>query len=292
MFDYFDYIHESSQEDIDEVDLIYNETDLALAEFDSYIQEGVGLKIAAGIGLAALLGALIAVIIKVFGNRSGNNINRSTKIAKNFLDRCLSAGIETIVLEEKHIDLEKGVAMIYFGAKGNICDLIAELADIVLDLVISPPLGAVYDEQGFQEREYSRLEELKQVIDDTYGKSISSIPNLFKESETVKVEYVSGKILSSREGRKVLLDKTKNLNNLRKDIKDGSDNLPEKLMKLFEEITTKMSAIMLEFDKAIDDAFKQIINACIKALKEKGEYEDGEKLPFSGDLVYDPKQHA
>ena len=76
-------------------------------------------------------------------------------------------------------------------------------------------------------------------------------------------------------------------------------------MKLFEEISTKISSIILELDKNIFDTFKMIIESCIKALKEKGQYRDGESLSFEhpvskeidklfGDdttYVYDPKHY-
>lgn len=307
MFDYFDYIHESSQEDIDNNDSIYNETDLALAEFDSYVQEGVGLKIVAGLGIAALLGALIAVIIKVFGNRSDSNINRSTKIANTFLDRCERAGIRTIVLEEKHIDLKKAIDIIY-NDRGNVCSLIRKISDVAFSVSrMSETPSSLVDYSGYIQRSqkgiYSNLEELKTAIDDIYGKSISSIPNLFNGSETVEVEYCRLKIERSRNARKELLKNTKKLNEYRKQIKDNSIVLPEKHMELLEEVSTKITAIILELDNAIYDAFKQMINACTKALKEKGQYKDGEKLSFEDEMgnavdklfntderfVYDPK---
>ena len=50
MPDYFGYIHEASYDDIDDVDVVYNEMDSSLAEFDSYVQEGVGLNVIIGIG--------------------------------------------------------------------------------------------------------------------------------------------------------------------------------------------------------------------------------------------------
>jgi hypothetical protein len=309
MFDYFDYIHESSQEDIDDVDSIYNETDLALAEFDSYVQEGIGIKIVAGLGIAALLGALIAVIIKVFGNRSDSNINRSTKIANTFLDRCERADIKTIVLKEKHIDLEKAVNIIY-NQRGDICSLIRKISSVAFSVSrMREAPSSLADYSGYIQRSqdgiYSDLEKLKTTIDDIYGKSISSISNLFNGSETVDVEYCRLKIERSRRARKELLANTKKLNEYRKQIENNSIVLPKKHMELFEEVSTKITAIILELDNAIYDAFKQIINTCIKALKEKGQYKDGEKLSFEDEMgnavdkvfktdtrfVYDPKHY-
>jgi predicted component of viral defense system (DUF524 family) len=95
------------------------------------------------------------------------------------------------------------------------------------------------------------------------------------------------------------------MNQYREKIKKEYNGLPEKHMKLFEEISTKISSIILELDKNIFDTFKMIIESCIKALKEKGQYRDGESLSFEhpvakeidkifGDdttYVYDPKHY-
>lgn len=88
MPNYFDYISESAQacaDDIDtcdDVDNLFNEMDLAMCEFDSYVQEGVGLKIVIGIAATAALAGLIALIIKLFRNKSTSIARNKTKAAK------------------------------------------------------------------------------------------------------------------------------------------------------------------------------------------------------------------
>ena len=84
------------------------------------------------------------------------------------------------------------------------------------------------------------------------------------------------------------------MNQYREEIKKESNSVhvPEKLMTLFEEVSTKISSIMVELDKNMQDTFKMIIESCIKALKEKGQYKDVESLSFGQDnttYVYDPK---
>jgi len=304
MFDYFDYIHESSQEDIDDVDLIYNETDLALAEFDSYVQEGVGLKIAVGLGIAVLLGTLIAVIIKVFGNRSDNKTNQAAKTALTFIERCERAGIKTITVEGTHLNLDK-LSGIIMNDKYAIFYIVQSVVIFSNDCQI---LFALTD-QEFKNKKlnemYDHLKTIKKVLDDNYGKTISDVKDLFVETETIETDYVHLSINTLRGERKKILQITKKMNQYREKIKKEYNGLPEKHMKLFEEISTKISSIILELDKNIFDTFKMIIESSIKALKEKGQYKDGESLSFEhpigkeidkifGDdttYVYDPKHY-
>lgn len=83
MSNYFGYIlEESIPQDCEDPNDIYNEMDATMCEFDSYVQEGVGLKIAAGIGIAALLGGLIAVIVKCVSNKSSSSATKSVKKAE------------------------------------------------------------------------------------------------------------------------------------------------------------------------------------------------------------------
>ena len=87
MSNYFDYIlEESIPQDYEDPNDIYNEMDATMCEFDSYVQEGVGLKIAAGIGIAALLGGLIAVIVKCVSNKSSSSATKSVKKAEKALN--------------------------------------------------------------------------------------------------------------------------------------------------------------------------------------------------------------
>jgi hypothetical protein len=93
MSEYFGYIHESSSyDDLDDADVVYNEMDASMCEFDAYVQEGVGLAIAAGVGGAALLGGLIALIVKCFGNSSSSSTAKTAKEAKKALQEMEAAG--------------------------------------------------------------------------------------------------------------------------------------------------------------------------------------------------------
>lgn len=87
MSNYFDYILESSSENIDDVDVIYNEYEMTINEFDSYVQEGVGLKILAGIGIVAALGGLIAIILKLISSKDSGSVSNSAKETKKAIDK-------------------------------------------------------------------------------------------------------------------------------------------------------------------------------------------------------------
>jgi hypothetical protein len=87
MSDYFDYILESSSEDIDDVDIIYNEYEMTINEFDTYVQEGVGLKILAGIGIIAAIGGLIAIILKLISSKDSGSVSNNAKETKKAVDK-------------------------------------------------------------------------------------------------------------------------------------------------------------------------------------------------------------
>jgi hypothetical protein len=98
MPNYFDYMLESADSSIDDMDdygvaeSVYNEMDASMCEFDAYVQEGVGLAIAAGVGGAALLGGLIALIVKCFGSSSPSSTAKTAKEAKKALQKMEAAG--------------------------------------------------------------------------------------------------------------------------------------------------------------------------------------------------------
>jgi predicted nucleic acid-binding Zn-ribbon protein len=98
MPNYFDYMLESADSSIDDMDdygvaeSVYNEMDASMCEFDAYVQEGVGLAIAAGVGGAALLGGLIALIVKCFGSSSPSSTAKTAKAAKKALQEMEAAG--------------------------------------------------------------------------------------------------------------------------------------------------------------------------------------------------------
>lgn len=301
---YFNYILEASaEEDNEEIDSI-NEMDIILGDFDSYVQEGVGIAVLAGIGIAAALGALIAVIIKVFGNKSDNKTNQAAKTALTFIQRCERAGIEAITIGGKHLNLDK-LSGIIMNDKYAIFYIVQSVVIFSGDCQI---LFALTDEKFKNEKlneMYDYLETIKKALNDNYGKTISDVKDLFVETETIETDYIHSSIDKLRGERKKILQITKKMNQYREKIKKEYNGLPEKHMKLFEEISTKISSIILELDKNIFDTFKMIIESCIKVLKEKGQYRDGESLSFEhpvtkeidklfGDdttYVYDPKHY-
>lgn len=105
MPNYFDYIAESADssvdilDDSDDVNGVYNEMDATMCEFDSYVQESVGVVIAASVGGAALLGGLIALIAKCFGKSSPSSTSKAAKEAKKAAKKAEAAGEEVPDIE-------------------------------------------------------------------------------------------------------------------------------------------------------------------------------------------------
>lgn len=94
----FGYILESADQSVDDIgdfdNDTYNEMDASMCEFDSYVQEGVGVAIAASVGGAALLGGLIALIAKCFGKTSPNSAAKATQAAKKAAQTAARQGTE------------------------------------------------------------------------------------------------------------------------------------------------------------------------------------------------------
>lgn len=105
MPNYFDYISECADssvdvlDDFDDINDVYNEMDATVCEFDSYVQESVGVAIAASVGGAALLGGLIALIAKCFGKTSPSSASRAAKEAKKAAKKAEAAGEEVPDIE-------------------------------------------------------------------------------------------------------------------------------------------------------------------------------------------------
>ena len=105
MPNYFDYISECANssvnvlDDFDDTNDAYNEMDATMCEFDSYVQESVGVAIAASVGGAALLGGLIALIAKCFGKSSPSSTSKAAKEAKKAAKKAEAAGEEVPDIE-------------------------------------------------------------------------------------------------------------------------------------------------------------------------------------------------
>lgn len=70
-----------------DIDDVITESDLALMEFDQYVQEGIGLKILAGIGIIAAIGGLIAIILKLIRSKDSGSVSNNAKETKKAVDK-------------------------------------------------------------------------------------------------------------------------------------------------------------------------------------------------------------
>lgn len=133
MPNYFDYMLESADSSIDDMDdcdvadSVYNEMDASMCEFDSYVQEGVGVAIAAGVGGAALIGGLIALIAKCFGNSSSNSAASASKEAQKAIDNT-----EELPEEGVEVPTPEAVEEVKEDVRDNVQDFI-DAAQSILD---------------------------------------------------------------------------------------------------------------------------------------------------------------
>ncbi len=103
MENYFDYIlQESTLVEEESAEDIFIEYDIAMMEFDQYVQEGVGLKILAGVGIAALIGLVISAIIKLVSNKSDQSAAVAVAKAKYMSKLAKQYGVEQVVFDAKH----------------------------------------------------------------------------------------------------------------------------------------------------------------------------------------------
>lgn len=153
MENYFDYIHESSEVDIDDdASDVYNEMDAELCEFDSYVQEGVGVAIAAGVGGAALIGGLIALIAKCFGNSSSNSAASASKEAQKAIDK-------TEELPEEGVEVPTPESV--EAAKEEVRDNVQDFIDAAQSILDNRPISA--SEAGTEKEKQTQASTGKKV---------------------------------------------------------------------------------------------------------------------------------
>lgn len=101
MPNYFDYMLESAEnynDDEDNCQQLMTEMDLTLCDFDAYVQEGVGMALAA-VGLGAVIGAIIGVIIKLVSKKSDKSAATSFKRADKACREAERRGVKKVTLQ-------------------------------------------------------------------------------------------------------------------------------------------------------------------------------------------------
>lgn len=131
MPNYFDYMLESADSSIDDMDdygvaeSVYNEMDASMCEFDSYVQEGVGVAIAASVGGAALIGGLIALLVKCFGKSSPNSAAKAAQAAKE--------AVQTAARQGTELPGDSNILMLTTDAIEEEADEVIESLDFVIE---------------------------------------------------------------------------------------------------------------------------------------------------------------
>lgn len=193
MSDYFNYISESSSEDIDDVNIIYNEYEMTINEFDSYVQESIGAKILLGIGFATLIGLVISAIIKLVSNKSEQSAAVAVARAKYLSKLAKQYGVEQVVFDAEH-------------KKGWMADLNMRAFEIILN--VSYTTADTMREQieyleSFDEKDIKNVD-IKEKLYGTWSKNEAKL----KQSSAGNLKALKGATLDdfgifvSRRGKK------------------------------------------------------------------------------------------
>lgn len=193
MSDYFDYImKESTLPESYDIDDVITESDLALMEFDSYVQEGVGMKILIGIGLAALIGGLIAVLVKMLSNSSSTSSSVAIKQAKKSVELAKKYGVKSVRFG--------GFKQGWLSSEGiKHIEEVCKCEDITCDM-IENIIGIISstDDNSYEKNEFN--EKLKTIFDDMMSKvKDANIVDTFSVIEKHSTDEVL-ETLSERKG--------------------------------------------------------------------------------------------
>lgn len=242
MLNDFDYILEEAEYDNDP-DSVYSEMDLALAEFDAYVQEGVGVAVLAGIGIAAALGGLIALIIKLFGRSSASSTASEAKRVKEEILRLGFDGGET--LPPALINAAVDVVEYDVEYVENICNQIIDLCKSGQDV----------DEARLNElimEEYEKRQKRSEKYQLTTTGSNQLVHISSKEEAIDSVEAIE-------KSSEKIADLNKQLQKTQREMKKAeesgnvklSDVVKQKVDKAFQSATNTIKNSKTLFDKAL-----------------------------------------
>ena len=274
MPNYFDYISESADLSVDERDdVVYDEMCATLYEFDSYIQESVGINVLIGIGVAAALGGLIALIIKLFSAKEATSATTKTSKAKSDVNKAKSAGVTSVTVSTKNgvsaqevIDTSKKKTKDTVDTVNEYKNFVEKYFDAIATFL--EDVTAKYPNDSDQDK---RLAALKKFASKTLDQMLDDFPHL---------KNLLG--ANTKEGAKA---------NVKKFIKSAmvanNETDPDKVAKADAEglkLTGKMIKGALDYAQKLDiadvDAFVSNTLADCKALlfSGKGLSKNGKRL--------------
>lgn len=259
MLNYFDYISDESlvQEgvnDTDDENSIYNEMDASICEFDSYVQEGVGLAIAAGVGGAAILGGLIALIIKHFGSSSSASVGKLAKQAKKI----------AIAAQQSNEPVPENVEMPTVEAIKNNAEVVEAKLDEVIDaaeeILEKSDKSTTVRKKTKSERRREQKEMKKQNNSKSVVTSWDDMIIRFTTMEDIAAS-VTGK--------------NKYMNGLAKEIKKGQDagyiHLSQEDLEKFTKRKNEAAAAVVKTSNDLTPAAKLIIQkpSFVREVRDK-----------------------
>lgn len=279
MSNYFGYIlEESIPQDYEDPNDIYNEMDTTMCEFDSYVQEGVGLKVLIGAGIAVALSGLIALILKLFSDKSEANVSTECRKALSIYEQAKNAGVKQIVL---NIYPKRD----FFSMTNGILDMTEILSD---------ELENFLTHVAYPETKASSIEEIQSKCDDIIrsrvGCSLEEFLNNFETMFNNSVEAYRGTDIDTAGGFVKELNKVKNdfkgmtkaLYNIQDKYKKLKANNPayDKYENYFVNKIDGLRALLKQLGDSVIKVLKAIEDSMLYAIKHKDDLDDFDDVDF------------
>lgn len=309
MENYFDYIHESSYDDIDDQDVVYNEMDASVAEFETYIQEGLGIaaKVLIGVGIAAALAGLIALIIKLYKKKKGKSAAAAAKqTEEKAKEAAKKYGGKTKIKTKKRLKfrlpftfgesaIDVDLDSDYFQEAVNSNGMTALKASLENDVSFIEGLGEILGNLYTRARGNYTEEELKNKLNMAMGKSrdlvdkykkvtskdikvsdiVDSTPNEMTLDAVVDEAYTVSGLCNDITSLGNRLQKVqKNLQSAKANIDQYDNILSRECKKLEEKIGQPAIAKLQKKIITISDAVQVVMNEYLSAIYNIGENTD------------------
>ena len=259
MPNYFDYMLESADSSIDDMDdygvaeSVYNEMDASMCEFDSYVQEGVGVAIAASVGGAALIGGLIALLVKCFGKSSPNSAAKAAQAAREAVQIAARQGTE--------LPGDSNILMLTTDAIEEEADEVIESLDFVIEGTRQLLLEAkdTAGTSGGSTRKPTRSEKVrarKEAEKATKQKAKSRVSSMNDMAQRYDVMYTKSVLIGKKEAE---------LKKLQRQMDKGEK---EGWLKLTDAQKNELTAMRAQAAKKVTQVSQEFVAAAKPAINK------------------------
>jgi hypothetical protein len=259
MPNYFDYMLESADSSIDDMDdygvaeSVYNEMDASMCEFDSYVQEGVGVAIAASVGGAALIGGLIALLVKCFGKSSPNSAAKAAQAAKE--------AVQTAARQGTELPGDSNILMLTTDAIEEEADEVIESLDFVIEGTRQLLLEAkdTAGTSGGGTRKPTRSEKVrarKEAEKAAKQKAKSRVSSMNDMAQRYDVMYTKSVLIGKKEAE---------LNKLQRQMDKGEK---EGWLKLTDAQKNELTAMRAQAAKKVTQVSQEFVAAAKPAINK------------------------